>query len=600
MSPLTFNIIRQSTQRSAARRGTVIMNAQATSSSTDKELVESTNSTGIKRVIETPGCFMYSVKGSVPHLTPDTLRLQGFGGVNATIEHILQDHQPAGFEKNWPCTLSRFLHLQDFILLCDIRDSSHYTKVPFNSDRHISMMTQQGVRQLTLEEYFKIVRAYEPDIMATFADSISDLDQVQPSGQLVGSGHGLKRVKKSVDRSLKWLDMILRERQGFDALAEDRALEEARKKKRKEEQQQRSASGSDSNANATIAEGNNDPLSSDTKTLNQEGASTLETKQREGKPTKKPWTNVSVFAHVVGAQIEQERIRSAEETSMRQDVDGFVIDTLTLPGTKEEVLNLLKVSIDHLPAAKPRLVYGMQAPEDVLKSIALGADLFDTSYPFQLTEDGKASLFSFGTPSTIHNSSTDNTRTSKRWINLWDEEHADKFVPLSEECECYACKGGRHTRAYINHLLKAHEMLATVLLMSHNMYQYSKFFANVRQSIQDGTFEQHAASFVETFGTEPERTGEIHAAQAAVEAALARRNRLDGDSDDDAASAAAKRAAEEKKIEKEKLREARRAKNKEEGLKKRIIRQGMRSEKNLQELASQQQQEGQEKRDEKP
>jgi hypothetical protein len=132
------------------------------------------------------------------------------------------------------------------------------------------------------------------------------------------------------------------------------------------------------------------------------------------------------------------------------------------------------------------------------------------------------------------------------------------------------------------------------------MYQYSKFFANVRQSIQDGTFEQHTASFVETFGTEPERTGEIHAAQAAVEAALARRNRLDGDSDDDAASAAAKRVAEEKKIEKEKLKEARRAKHKEEGLKKRINRQEMRSEKNLQELASQQQQEGSEKRDEKP
>jgi queuine/archaeosine tRNA-ribosyltransferase len=218
------------------------------------------------------------------------------------------------------------------------------------------MMTQQGVRQLTLEEYFKIVRAYEPDIMATFADSMSDLDQVQPSGQLVGPGHGLKRVKKSVDRSLKWLDMILRERQGFDALAEDRALEEARKKKLKEEQQLKSANVT------TTAGGSNDPLFSDTKALNREGASTLETKQQEGKPTKKPWTNVSVFAHVVGAQIEQERIRSAQETSMRQDVDGFVIDTLTLPGTKEEVLNLLKVSIDHLPAAKPRLIYGMQTP----------------------------------------------------------------------------------------------------------------------------------------------------------------------------------------------------------------------------------------------
>lgn len=128
-----------------------------------------------------------------------------------------------------------------------------------------------------------------------------------------------------------------------------------------------------------------------------------------------------------------------------------------------------------------------QLIEDVLRSIALGADLFDTSYPFLLTEDGKASLFSFGsatapTFNSISNStsttasidtatasleatSISNNAANNRWINLWDDEHADKFVPIMEGCECYACKGGRHTRAYINHLLKAHEMLATVLLM---------------------------------------------------------------------------------------------------------------------------------------
>ncbi|KAF8953315.1 hypothetical protein BGZ46_003235, partial [Entomortierella lignicola] len=199
-------------------------------------------------------------------------------------------------------------------------------------------------------------------------------------------------------------------------------------------------------------------------------------------------------------------------------------------------------------------------------SIALGADLFDTSYPYQLTEDGKASLYSFGVTDKNSSNST-GSGLKKRWINLWDDEHQDKFVPLLEGCECYACKGGRHTRAYINHLLKAHEMLATVLLMSHNMYQYSKFFANVRQSIQDETFEQYSSSFVETFGTEPERTGEIHPAQLVVEAALSKRNRLDGESDEitEAINAAAI-AAELKKKEKQESRAMRRDKLREEGL----------------------------------
>ncbi|KAF8945207.1 hypothetical protein BGZ46_006078, partial [Entomortierella lignicola] len=92
MSPLTFNIIRQSTQLSAARRGTVVMaQTQVTAAATtvDKEQESVAVDAATKRVMETPGCFMYSIKGSVPHFTPDTLRLQGFGGVNVSIEHIL-------------------------------------------------------------------------------------------------------------------------------------------------------------------------------------------------------------------------------------------------------------------------------------------------------------------------------------------------------------------------------------------------------------------------------------------------------------------------------------------------------------------------------
>ncbi|KAF9905569.1 Queuine tRNA-ribosyltransferase subunit qtrtd1 [Linnemannia zychae] len=566
MPPLTFNIIRQSTQRTAARRGTLVMtqtSAANTNASININSTAPTNVTSastnramsgpdkdlIKRIIETPGCFMHTVKGTVPHLTPDTLRLQGFGGIHVSIEQLLQDDQPGSFDK-WPFTLSKFLNLQDMILLCDLRDPSRYVKVPANTDRHVSIKTHKGVRQLTLEEYLKIVRAYQPDIIATYADQLVDDPEIslagdgtrprsrlgsvlnsdsEAQGSSPSSGPGLKRVKRSVDRSLKWLDQILLDRQGVDALADDRAREEAKRRKMKK-----------SSTHSNEARGS-DSLVQDTQHLELNAERTTTT-------ALKPWTGVSVFAHVLGSHVEQERIRSAQETARREAVDGFIVDAIPFQGSsKETILNLLKVSIDHLPAEKPRMVYGLQAPEDVLRSIALGVDLFDTSYPSYLTEDGKASLYSFGshnstrhTESSFKNYATNPTpeeATSKatvpstrRWINLWDDEHADKFVPILEGCGCYACKGGRHTRAYINHLLKAHEMLATVLLMSHNMYQYSKFFANVRQSIQDGTFEQHSSEFVEQFGTEPERTGEIHAAQAIVEAALSKRNRLDGNS----------------------------------------------------------------------
>ncbi|KAF9985296.1 hypothetical protein BGZ75_003168 [Mortierella antarctica] len=101
------------------------------------------------------------------------------------------------------------------------------------------------------------------------------------------------------------------------------------------------------------------------------------------------------------------------------------------------------------------------------------------------------------------------------------------------------------------------------------MHQYSQFFAEVRQSIQDGTFEQQSALFVERFGAEPEHTGGLHAAQAVVEASLSKWNRLDGDeSEREAAAEAASIAKEERLKVKELRRRERRERNRAEGLQK--------------------------------
>jgi queuine/archaeosine tRNA-ribosyltransferase len=310
---------------------------------------------------------------------------------------------------------------------------------------------------VSLDEYLNIVRQYRPDIMVSLTDHITETKEPDQ-----------RRVRKSSDRTLKWLDQILLERQGQDGRIEDRKKEEEKKRKKAKKEKRRNA---------------------------PQGQQQQEDEQDIDLPVDvqpiatEPWTDVAVFAHVQGAHYEEERIWSAKETAKRDGVDGFIVNVNSLISTtsKDEALKNIQVSLEHLPSKKPKLVYGIQAPgkagkfvgpsyglwawlltslfrvflEDVLKAVALGVDLFDTSYPYQLTEDGKASLYFFGDNPY---SSSDNNNND-RWINLWDEEHKDKFVPIMKGCECCACKGGKHTRAYINHLLKAHEMLATVLLM---------------------------------------------------------------------------------------------------------------------------------------
>lgn len=183
------------------------------------------------------------------------------------------------------------------------------------------MISHKGVRQLTLEDYFKVVRAYHPDIVGAFTDSISDTKEP-----------GQKRVRKSVERSLKWLDQVLLERQGLDGLAQDREAEEKKKLKSRNKENQM-------------------PVVAETATMSS-----------PVKRTTLPWTDVGLFAHVQGAQFDQERVRSAQETAKRTGVDGYIIDTNALPGSRDDILKMLKISMDHLPKDKPRLVYGMQAP----------------------------------------------------------------------------------------------------------------------------------------------------------------------------------------------------------------------------------------------
>ncbi len=86
----------------------------------------------------------------------------------------------------------------------------------------------------------------------------------------------------------------------------------------------------------------------------------------------------------------------------------------------------------------------------MLECVERGVDVFDGTYPFKLAEFGYASMYSL------------EGQKSQMKINLRDLSFARDTTAIMEGCTCPACKS--YTRAYIHHLLNAHEMLAEVLL----------------------------------------------------------------------------------------------------------------------------------------
>ncbi|KAF2204417.1 tRNA-guanine transglycosylase family protein [Delitschia confertaspora ATCC 74209] len=181
--------------------------------------------------------------------------------------------------------------------------------------------------------------------------------------------------------------------------------------------------------------------------------------------------------------------------NMADQIGGVAIyDSQLLEDLPAELRKLPRLSFDN-PAS----------PQDLLRQIRLGIDLFTVPFLAAATDAGIALDFTFPAPSTSE--SRQQTPRQSLGIDMWGTEHAISVTPLTPTCKCYACT--KHHRAYIQHLLSAKEMLGWVLIQLHNHAIMDAFFAGVRHSIETGTFEDDVAAFEAFYEPRlPEKTGQ--------------------------------------------------------------------------------------------
>ncbi|KZM28691.1 queuine tRNA-ribosyltransferase [Ascochyta rabiei] len=178
---------------------------------------------------------------------------------------------------------------------------------------------------------------------------------------------------------------------------------------------------------------------------------------------------------------------------MADKISGVAIyEAYLLDDLPEELHRLPRLSF-HAPAS----------PQEILRQAGLGMDIFTVPFLTDATDAGIALNFTFPA------APKDTTSSSRQdlGLDMWSDVHATSVTPLSEGCECYACK--KHHRAYIQHLLAAKEMLGWVLIQVHNHAVLSSFFAGVRKSIDADTFDADVTAFERYYeSTLPEKTGQ--------------------------------------------------------------------------------------------
>jgi hypothetical protein len=111
-------------------------------------------------------------------------------------------------------------------------------------------------------------------------------------------------------------------------------------------------------------------------------------------------------------------------------------------------------------------------PEDVIVMMA---------FPLQLARKGIA---------IVRSQQNDGATNGECYVNLWDPQYEKNTDPLAPSCGCMPCT--RHTRGYMHHLLRVHEMNSDILLYEHNLHvvmsvlrQATRLAANNQWSTKD-------------------------------------------------------------------------------------------------------------------
>lgn len=187
-----------------------------------------------------------------------------------------------------------------------------------------------------------------------------------------------------------------------------------------------------------------------------------------------------LFGIVQGATFEDLRKQSAEEI-LSIGFDAYAIGGVSVGEPVPLMFEAVDQVVPLLPQDRPRYLMGIGMPDQIVKAVAEGIDMFDTCIPTRYGRHGSAF-----------------TRQGR--IIISNAEFMRDQGPLDPRCDCFVCQ--KYSRSYIRHLFRAKEMLGLRFLSYHNLYFYVRLMRQIRAAIDDGSFAEFAKKFLSEYNSE--------------------------------------------------------------------------------------------------
>lgn len=160
--------------------------------------------------------------------------------------------------------------------------------------------------------------------------------------------------------------------------------------------------------------------------------------------------------------------------------DGYAIGGLSVGEPREDMYRITEFCCDNLPADKPRYFMGGGLPEEIVRNVNAGVDMFDCVLPTRNARHGTLFIWSQD-QKTVDWSK--NPADFYQKLNITAEKYQFDQSPIDPYCDCETCQ--TTSRAYLRHLFSVNEILAWRLASIHNLRFYLRLMEELRSYLEN-------------------------------------------------------------------------------------------------------------------
>ena len=171
--------------------------------------------------------------------------------------------------------------------------------------------------------------------------------------------------------------------------------------------------------------------------------------------------------------------KQCAEALVKLGFDGLGYGARPVNSRGEFLFDILKFTAEQIPNNYIRFGLGMGRPEDIVRSVKMGWDIFDCVIPSREGRHGR--LFAFQKKADLRFKNLD-LRKFYNSINITNSKFKNSKLLINPNSKLPELRG--YTMAYLHYLFKIKEPLAQRLATLNNLEFYLDLMTNIRYAIK--------------------------------------------------------------------------------------------------------------------